>query len=82
MKELDKETEAGGQYAEAYSAHYRSKNLRKAIEIYNKIVTVYPDTPEAGFAASQINNIVASVVPTKKLLEVQFDLAIHHFDLA
>ncbi len=80
MKILDKVTEASKLYADAYSAHYQSKNLHKAIVIYNDIVTAYPDSLEAGFAAAQIKNIVSAVVPNQKLLEVQFDLAIRYFD--
>jgi hypothetical protein len=73
-------TEAGRQYAAAYEIHYGSKNLRKAFELYKKILTDHPDTKEAGYAKSQIQNIVNTIVPKEERLDSQMDLAAAIFE--
>ncbi|TNF75814.1 MAG: hypothetical protein EP299_05835 [Acidobacteria bacterium] len=73
-------TEASRQYAAAYAAHYGTKNLREALEFYKGIVAAHPDSQEAGYSRSQIQNIVTSVVPKKELLDAAVDLALACFE--
>ena len=69
---------AGKQYSTAYAAHYTTKDLREALELYRGIVAAHPETPEAGYSRTQIQNIVNSVVPDQELLDAQADLALAH----
>ena len=73
-------TEVGRQYAAAYEAHYKTKNLREAFKLYKAIMTAHPGTKEAGYANSQIQNIVNAVVPKEERLGVQMDLATAVFE--
>ena len=77
--------EAGRQYAAAYAAHYSTKDLREALRLYRGVIAAHPNTQEAGYSQSQIQNIVNAVVPRQELLDVQVDLAlarIEHEDQA
>ena len=69
-------TEAGEQYVEAYAAHYTTKDLHKAIDLYKGIMAAYPNTKEAEYSRTQIQNIVQSVVPNQRLLDAQVELAL------
>jgi hypothetical protein len=80
MSNGTKLTEAGRQYAAAYEIHYATKNLREAFKLYKAIMTAHPDTLEAGYAKSQIQNIVNAVVPKEERLGVQMDLAAAVFE--
>ena len=75
MSDNTEQTEAGRQYAAAYEFHYNSQNLRKAFELYKEIMADHPDTKEAGYAKSQIQNIVNTIVPKEERLDSQMDLA-------
>lgn len=68
-------TKASKQYAEAYAIHYKTKDLRKALELYKGIMAEYPNTKEAEYSQAQIQNIVKSVVPNQRLLDAQVELA-------
>jgi hypothetical protein len=72
-------TEASQQYAAAYTAHYETKNLREALELYKGILATHPDTQEAGYSRSQILNIVKEVAPERELFEAQMGVAMAHF---
>ncbi|MEJ2240223.1 MAG: hypothetical protein P8X82_18185 [Gemmatimonadales bacterium] len=72
--------EAGQQYAAAYAAHYTTKDLREALRLYRGVMAAHPNTQEAGYSQSQIQNIVNAVVPRQELLDAQVDLALAHFD--
>jgi len=74
-------TEAGKQYAEAYAAHYTKKNMLDALKLYKNVIDAYPDTKEAEYSRTQIQNIVQNVVPKQKLLDAQVELAITCFRL-
>lgn len=74
-------TEAGQRYASAYAAHYKTKDLSVALELYTAVTTSYPDTQEAEYARSQIQNIVKSVVPKQILLDAHVELIRAHFEL-
>jgi hypothetical protein len=69
-------TEAGKQYAEAYAAHYTTKDLHEALELYKGIMAEHPNTKEAEYSRTQIQNIVQSVVPKERLLDAQVELAL------
>ena len=73
-------TEAGKQYAAAHAAHYVTKDLQKAIELYKGVIAAHPNTPEAGYCHAQIQNIVKSVVPQQELLDAQATLALNHIE--
>jgi hypothetical protein len=72
-------TNANQQYAAAYAAHYETKDLREALELYKGILAAHPDTPEAGYSRSQIQNIIKKVVPEREIFEAQLGLAMAHF---
>lgn len=72
-------TEASRQYAVAHAAHYEAKDLRGALLLYQAVLAAHPDTQEAGYARSQIQNIIKEVIPERELLEAQMDRAMVHF---
>ena len=80
MRESNISAEAGQQYASAYETHYTTKDIRKAFKLYEDIIASYPDTKEAGYSRSQVQNIVNAVVPKKDIMDSLFGLARIHFD--
>ena len=73
-------TEAAQQYAAAHAAHYTTKNLHGALELYRGIMAVHPNTQEAEYSRTQIHNIVKGVVPKQELLMAQVELALAHLE--
>lgn len=73
-------TEAGQQYATAYDAHYTTKDMYKAFKLYGRIIAAHPDTDEAGYSRSQVQNIVNAVVPKQKVMDALVELALTHFE--
>jgi hypothetical protein len=73
-------TEAGQQYATAYDAHYKTKDMYKAFKLYGRIIVAHPDTDEAGYSRSQVQNIVNAVVPKQKVMDALVELALTHFE--
>ena len=73
-------TEAGQQYATAYDAHYKTKDVYKAFKLYERIIAAHPDTQEAGYSRSQVQNIVNTVVPKQKVMDALVELALTHFE--
>jgi hypothetical protein len=73
-------TEAGQQYAAAYEAHYKTKDMGKAFKLYGRIIAAHPDTHEAGYSQSQVQNIVNAVVPKQKVMDALVELARTHFE--
>jgi hypothetical protein len=71
-------SKTGLHYAEVYEKQYSTKDLHAALLDYKDIVTEYPDTKEAGYSRSQIQNIVRAVVPEEVLYEVQLKLALDY----
>ncbi len=69
---------AAGGYATAHEAHYGLKDLHQALGLYEGIVTAHPDSEEAGYSRSQIQNIVKMVVPAPDLVASQVALARSH----
>ena len=72
-------TEAGQQYATAYDAHYKTKDVYKAFKLYERIIAAHPDTQEAGYSRSQVQNIVNTVVPKQEVMDALAKLALNHF---
>ncbi len=72
--------DAGRLYASAYAAHYTARNLHMAFELYMSLIASHPDTSEAGYSRSQIQNIANAVVPKEKLFQAQVDLALPYFE--
>jgi hypothetical protein len=66
MRESRLSTDAGQQYATAYESHYTAKDIHKAFTLYEDIIATHPDTKEAGYSRSQIQNVVNAVVLKKK----------------
>jgi hypothetical protein len=73
-------TEAGQRYASAYDVHYTAKDIPKAFALYEHIIAAHPDTLEAGYSRSQVQNIVNAVVPKKKIMDSLLELARLHFE--
>ena len=73
-------TEAGQQYAAAHAAHYSTKDLHEALHLYNGVVAAHPNTQEAEYSRTQIQNIVKTVVPKQELLDAQVDLVLVHLE--
>ena len=69
-------TEAGKQYAEAHAAHYTTKDLHEALELYKGVMAAHPNTKEAEYSRTQMHNIVKSVVPKEDLLAAQVELTL------
>jgi len=73
-------TEAGQQYATAYDAHYTTKDMYKAFKLYGCIIAAHPDTEEAGYSRSQVQNIVNALIPKQKVMDALVELALTHFE--
>ena len=73
-------TEAGQQYATACATHYKTKDLREAIKLYQGVMAAHPKTKEAEYSRSQIQNIVNAVVPKQELLDAQVYLALNQLE--
>ncbi len=69
-------TAAGRQYAAAHTAHYATKHLHEALGLYRGVMAAYPNTQEAEYSRTQIENIVKSVVPREDLLTAQVELTL------
>jgi hypothetical protein len=80
MQDDKANTEAARQYETAHLAHYKSKDLSRALTLYQSILTAYPDTQEAKDSRTQLMNIASSVVPKQELLDAQVALARNHLD--
>jgi hypothetical protein len=71
-------TAVGQQYAAAHAAHYTTKNLHEALELYRGIMAAHPNTQESEYSRTQIQNIAKDVVPKQELLDAQVELALAH----
>ena len=65
-------------YMEAYDMHYSTGDLRKALELYKKVINTYPNSHEEEYSRTQIYNIVKKIVPQKELQDAEFELALSH----
>ena len=75
-------TEAGQQYATAYDAHYITKEMQKAFNLYGRVIAEHPATQEAEYSRTQIQNIVNAVIPKQKTADTLAKLALAHFEQA
>ena len=73
-------TEAGRQYAVAYTAHYTACDLPLALQLYRKFMVLHPNAREADYARAQVHNIVNAVVPKQAMLDAQMELVFAHFE--
>ena len=80
MKNTTTGTEAGRLYATAYEAHYTSKNMQKAFNLYGRVIADYSNAPEAEYSRSQMQNIVNAVVPKQESADALAKLALAHFE--
>lgn len=67
-------------YMDAYTIHYTDNDIPKAFGLYRRILARYPYSKEAGYAASQIQAIINTVVPEEERLTVQMDMAAARFN--
>ena len=80
MREDSKPGKADLDYTAAHAAHYKTKDLHEALELYTNLMIAHPDTPEAGYSLTQIQNIAKSVVPQQELLDAQRGLILAHLE--
>lgn len=73
-------SEPGRRYATAYEAHYTTKDLRSALDLYQGILAEFAGTPEADYSRTQIQNITHSVVPGSELLAAQVAMVLAHLE--
>ena len=80
MRESRLSEEAGQQYVSAYETHYTTKDIHKAFTLYEDIIAAHPNTKEAEYSRSQVQNIVNVLVPKKEIMDSLMELARIHFD--
>jgi len=73
-------TEAGQKYAAAYNVHYTVKDMHEAFVLYRRLIAAHPDTQEAKYSQSQVQNIVNAVVPKQEIMDAMVELALTHFE--
>lgn len=72
--------EVGKQYTKAHDAHYKTKDMPKAFQLYRDIIADHPDAKEAGYSLSQVHNIVNSVVPKQEVMDALVAMTLDHFE--
>ena len=80
MKKHTANDEAVRNYEAAHMVHYQTKDLHEALGLYKGVMASHPDTPEAGYSRTQIQNIAKSVVPKQELLDAEIELVLTHLD--
>jgi hypothetical protein len=80
MKNRNGVTVADQDYTKAHDMHYKTKDLPKAFKLYRDIIADYPETKEAGYSLSQVQNIVNAVVPKQDVMDAIAALTIAHFE--
>jgi hypothetical protein len=65
-------------YADAHAIHYSERDLPAALRSYHQLIALHPGAPEAGYARTQMRNIVKSVIPAKELLAAELALALRY----
>lgn len=81
MKRDIETTSAGHQYAAAYAAQYKVRDLPYAFTLYRQLLETHPDALEADDAQTQIDNIVAALVPKEELQEARLRLLLTHLEV-
>lgn len=69
-------TETNRLYSTAHATHHLEGDLSRALQLYRELLTLHPNTPEAGYSRTQVRNIVNAVVPEQEMLETQIELAL------
>jgi hypothetical protein len=80
MSDNDNQKKTAQYYKTAHDAHYKTKDLRKALDLYTSVVDAYPDTREAEYSRTQIQNIAKNLVPKRELLDAERALIYSHLD--
>jgi hypothetical protein len=78
MNTNKKQSESEQRYTDAYASHYSERDYSAALWSYDQIITLYPGAPEAGYARTQIREIVKSVIPAKELLAAELELVLRY----
>ncbi len=60
--------EPSEQYTVAYESHYVDQNLREALDRYVALIDMHPNSVEADYSRTQIQNIAKAVVPEDEIL--------------
>lgn len=79
MKDPTALGDAARHYATAHSAHYVTRDLQGALELYQAVLASHPGTVEADFSRTQMQNIVNAVIPKQELMATQMELVFTHF---
>ena len=80
MKNRNNVAVADQNYTKAHDMHYKTKDLPEAFKLYRSIIADYPETKEAGYSLSQVQNIVNSVVPKQEVMDALVTLTLAHFE--
>ena len=78
MREIP--AESSKQYTIAYETHYTDRDLREALNKYVALIDMYPNSVEAEYARTQIENIAKVVVPDDELLSALVQLLHSRFE--
>ena len=73
-------TDVGQEYAAAYDVHYTTKDMHEAFVLYGRLIAAHPDTQEAKYSRTQVQNIVNTVVPKQEIMDAMVELALTHFE--
>jgi hypothetical protein len=73
-------SDVGLQYAAAYQAHYSTRDLPVALQLYRLVLQSYPDSDEAAYSRVQIGNMLNAVIPKQELLDACIELISARFD--
>ena len=80
MKNRNNVAVADQNYTKAHDMHYKTKDLPEAFKLYRSIIADYPETKEAGYSLSQVQNIVNAVVPKQEVMDSLVALTLAHFE--
>ena len=80
MKNRNNVAVADQNYTKAHDMHYKTKDLPEAFKLYRSIIADYPETKEAGYSLSQVQNIVNAVVPKQEVMDALVALTLAHFE--
>jgi rubrerythrin len=84
-KEKKNDRTSGKLYSKAHDIHYLDKNIDRAYWLYKQIIDDFPDSKEAGYAKTQIQNIENSrnleKVKEEKKIKKQSDIQVEKKEL-
>lgn len=72
--------DAPTRYATALDTHYTIKDLRGALKLYQSVIACHPESSEAGYSRTQIQNIANTVVPKSEAFDTTVAMVIAHLD--